>query len=389
MIKLYLATLNSGWLRREFASRVLPMLKATEGVELLWENPSKTWDHPISSNRNQIVKRFLATNCDFLMMIDDDVVPTVNPAIFCHANKDIIGFPAKVRQRVRSLNWVAYVRNPNLGEGIAGYAPVDFGRVDTDIDLLKVDAVGTGCILIHRRVLENLSAPFHCVYDDDGVCRLGTDFAFSKKASEAGFEIYVAPWAICEHFKEVGLADIMSWDDSDHRDELPQEYNLEMTGFEITQGDWRFIKYIIKEKDIKNVLEFGAGLSSILMAQLINVTSYETDQHHIDILKGMVKNGNPDIRYWGGDKISCVMSEKYDLCFVDGPAGKGVGGPGRENSIQLAAKLSDRIIVHDAGRDDEFQYQMKYLKPNFKLIAKSGHHETRCQYWERRNENNS
>lgn len=377
-IKIYLAILNKGWLRREISATVLPMMKATPGVELIWENPAKTWDHPISSNRNQIVQRFLKTDCDFLLMIDNDVVPLTNPAELVFADKDVVGMPAKVRQRVRSINWVAYVKNPDLD---GGYAPVDFFRVDTDIDLLKVDAIGTGCILVKRKVLEAIKAPFHCLYDDDGICKMGTDFAFSQRADDAGFEIYTTPQRTCEHFKEVGLADILSWDDSDGRDELPESYDLALNGFEITQGDWRFLKNIIYGEDIDTVMEFGAGLSSMLMARIADVTSYETDEKHAELIRGMSKNGNPDIRIWDGEKIP---DKKYDMIFVDGPAGIGVGGPGRETSIRIASKLSDRVVIHDAARKEEAHWQRMFLKPDFKLIAKSGHHETRCQYWKRR-----
>jgi hypothetical protein len=45
------------------------------GVKLYWEHPRKTWTHPIYSNRNAITKRFLKTDCDFLIMQDDDIIP--------------------------------------------------------------------------------------------------------------------------------------------------------------------------------------------------------------------------------------------------------------------------------------------------------------------------
>jgi len=376
-IKVYLAILNNGWLRREISATVLPQMKATPGVELVWEHPAKTWDHPISSNRNQIVRRFLQTDCDFLLMLDNDVVPLSNPLELVFASKDIVGMPAKVRQRNRSVNWVAYVKNPHVEQG---YAPVDFSRVDTDVDLLKVDAIGTGCILIKRRVLEAIPAPFHCIYDEHGVCIMGTDFAFCQRADQAGFEIYTTPQRTCEHFKEVGLADILSWDDSDGRDALPESIQLPSTGFEITQGDWRFIRGIIEKHQVATVLEFGAGLSSKLMAQIARVVSYETDEQYAQKIAGA--NGNPEIRIWDGKNLD--LDERFDLVFVDGPAGSGVGGSGREHSMRIAAKCADRIIVHDAARKHEAHWQRVYLKPEFKLIAKSGHHETRCNYWERR-----
>jgi len=374
-IKVYLAILNRGWIRREIVANILPLMKKTKGIELLWEHPNKTWDHPISSNRNRIVQRFLATDCDYLLMIDDDVVPLHNPCQLVFADKDVIGMPAKVRAKIHSLNWVAYMKNP-YGDG---YAPVDFSRVDTDIDLLEVDAIGTGCILIKRKVLEAIKAPFHIKFDDNGLCMMGTDFAFCERAKEAGFEIFTTPKLICEHFKEVGLADIMSYDDSDFRDELPIPWDY--TGFEIIQGDWRFLKRIIKDENIKTVCEFGSGLSSLLLSTIVDVESWEIDEGWIEKMK-RYSDFNTNIKKWDGKDFP--LGNHYDLVFVDGPAGEGVGGPGRSRSMEIASIVSDRVVVHDAGRPMESRWQNKWLKPKFKLISKSGHHQTRCQYWKRR-----
>lgn len=207
-IKLYLAILNTGWLRRELVHVILKMQK-TKGVKITMENLNKTFANPTCSNRNSIVKRFLATDNDFLMMIDNDVFPLHNPVDMVFADKDIIGSPAKVR-RERKLIWVAYVK----GVGKDNYIPVDFHNVDDPTaELLSVDVVGTGCILIKRKVLESIKAPFLTGFDGDGVATYGTDFAFCKKAKKAGFEIYTTPQRVCEHVKEVGLLDIWSYDD--------------------------------------------------------------------------------------------------------------------------------------------------------------------------------
>jgi hypothetical protein len=89
-------------------------MKATEGVEVQFFDPSKMWAVPVANNRNQIAKRFLETDDgDFLMMLDDDVVPLSNPAVLAFADKDIIGIPAKCRQQGNVVNWVAYVKHPS------------------------------------------------------------------------------------------------------------------------------------------------------------------------------------------------------------------------------------------------------------------------------------
>jgi len=382
MIRLYFAILNKGWLRREVMFKVIPKMNHTKGVNLVWENPDKSVGHPICSNRAKIVRRFLAyrPKCDFLMMMDDDIIPHHNPAELVYADKDIIGSPAKVRQVGQALNWVAYVQSPDDPDG---YFPVDFSLVDSSIDLLKVDIVGTGCILIRRNVLEQLDAPFLVDFDKYGECISGTDFAFCRKAGKAGFEIYTTPQRVCEHIKQMGFLNKDGYDDSDNRDSAPGRYDIPWGDFAIIQKDWAFIKDIIEKNGVKKVLEFGAGLSSLLMSEIAKVTTYETDRKWSKDIKGRMNGNALSIRNWDGKEIKAGLLQ-FDLAFVDGPLGKLNGGPGREHSIEYASVLSDRVIVHDAGREDEMRWQNKYLRPDFKMIAKNGNHQSRCQYWERR-----
>ena len=157
-IKLHVAVLNRGWIRRE-THYALNQMEKTKGVEVILHPLNRSFHNPIFANRNILSKEFLKTDCDFHMQIDDDVVPIHhNPAELVFANKDIIGCPAKVRQYGKTLSWVAFVKHPTL----EGYAPVDFSTADDTVDLLEVDVVGTGLILIRRNVLETLWIRYSC-----------------------------------------------------------------------------------------------------------------------------------------------------------------------------------------------------------------------------------
>ena len=58
---------------------------------------------------------------------------------------------------------------------------------DTKDALVRADALGTGCLLIKREVLEAISAPwFKCHENSAG----GEDFYFCQKALDAGFEVW-------------------------------------------------------------------------------------------------------------------------------------------------------------------------------------------------------
>jgi len=379
-IRVYFAILNKGWLRSEMAYSVIPKMQNTKGVELVWENPNISWGEPICSNRACIVNRFLKTDCDYLLMIDDDVIPMHNPLELVYADEDIIGSPAKVRQNPQELNWTAYVKAKDKDKD--GYYPTDFGTVSSDADLLKVDIVGTGCILIKRRVLEKLKAPFLVEFREDGTNKYGTDFAFCRRAAKAGFGIYTTPQRLCEHIKEVGLLDMTAYDDSDYRDTSPSKYGIPWGGMAITQKDWKFIKDAIEKYEVKHVLEFGAGLSSLLMAEHAIVDSFECSKEQAELITSK-ENGKVFVIIWDGKDCTLPRSH-YDMAFVDGPLGKVCGGIGRQHSIRIASENADIVIVHDAGRIDEQRWQNEYLRPDFNMVAKNGTHQSRCQLWTRK-----
>lgn len=382
--KVYLAILNNGIMRPEMTATVIPAMQKTKGISLLWEHPDKTWANPISSNRNKIVKRFLETDCDFLLMIDNDVVPLHNPCELVFADQDIIGSPALVRSAGKIMTWTAYIPH----DSGYGYSAIDLDSYDDMFDMLQVAIVGTGCILIKRKVLETLKAPFHCEFDEDGVLTYGTDFAFCRKATQAGFKVYTTMHRRCEHFKTLGFSDISGWDIVDYFDRSNSIYGMPWGGYNISQKDWHFIKLVMGYIKPKRVLEFGSGLSSLLMSEKCEVISYETDPDHAkEIGAKRTNKNNLIIKLWDGKTCpdpAELIATKIDLAFVDGPQAKVKGGVGRDEATRIAAQISDNIIVHDAGRSEEDIYQRKYLRSIFKLTRKNGTHLSRCHYWARR-----
>lgn len=386
--KVYFALLNNGPIRREMSSRVIPAMQRTPGVKLIWEDPNRTFANPISSNRNMIVKRFLQTDCDYLLMIDDDVVPLHNPCELVHQHLDVLGFPALVRSSGQVINWTAYVPH---SDGV-GYSAIDLDSFDDMFDVLEVAIVGTGCILVKRKVLEAIKAPFHSEFDDDGCQKYGTDFAFCRRATGAGFAVYTTIHRRCEHFKEVGLSNMDAWDTINYFDRSNMAYGIPWGGYAISIKDWHFIKSFVLALRPKRILEFGAGLSSLLLSEYAEVICYETDSVYKEKIetKITIKN-NLTIKLWDGINFPSEYlpnmeesSNQFDFIFVDGPKQKLKGGIGREFSLAAAAKLSDHVMIHDAGRLEEETHQRKYFRGIFRLERKSGNHLTRCHYWHRR-----
>jgi len=184
---------------------------------------------------------------------------------------------------------------------------------------------------------------------------------------------------VCEHYKTVGLLNVNHYNDIDNIDDRYRKYDMPWGGFSIEPRDWNFIKGIILEEGIKTVLEFGAGLSSLLMAEMAEVLSYEADKEWAEEIRGKA-NGNLTIGMWDGKNL--VKVKKHDLAFIDGPR----GGESRENSYRIASKFCNRIITHDSRRTADVVWQNKYLQKNFDMVSHNGHHVNSCKYWKRKAE---
>jgi len=191
-MKIYLSILNTGWIHHELAIKLPRWLRETTH-DVYFESSN---DRPIENNRNKIVKRFLTSDCDYLLMIDNDNIPARNPLELVDLGLDIVSCPVWIYQHKLVLN--IYKLDPS-DEMLV---PVDPKK---EKGLIEIDATGTGVLLTSRRVLEALKAPFERKYDEDGIEELGQDLYFSRKAKEAGFKIFSHFDYIAKHYKEINL----------------------------------------------------------------------------------------------------------------------------------------------------------------------------------------
>jgi GT2 family glycosyltransferase len=77
--------------------------------------------------------------------------------------------------------------------------------------LKAADLVGSGCMMIRRRVLDAVEKPFFRLVTDEAVTRLvdTEDFYFCRKAAKAGFSIYLDTDMPCGHVKQMNLRSMM------------------------------------------------------------------------------------------------------------------------------------------------------------------------------------
>lgn len=199
-------------------------------MRLGWERGGRLADQPLirmvgsgllSRTRNQLVATFLdRTASDWLLMIDTDEVLTL-PTF------DRLTEAATYHRPVVSgLVFGAYpgdlypTPRPSIFrlEGDRHQPLVDFPR-DT---LIPVDAAGTGCLLVHRRVLESVRQSADQQTRDwawfqDGPMPDGRwiseDLTFCARIRAAGFPIHAHTGAVLPHRKSywLGLDHFDAW----------------------------------------------------------------------------------------------------------------------------------------------------------------------------------
>ena len=191
--KIYFSILNTGWIHSDICIKLPRWLKECP-YEVYFESSNA---RPIENNRNQIVQRFLKSDCTHLLQLDNDTVPARNPLELVEYKKDIISCPVPIYDKVVFLNVFSSNQNQTLH-------PLSF----EEKGLVHIDATGTGCIMCSRRVLERIKKPFERQYNEDGIETLGLDLFFSQKANDANFEIYTHCDYISKHYKEIDLINV-------------------------------------------------------------------------------------------------------------------------------------------------------------------------------------
>lgn len=197
--KVLVSVPNTGWIHKLVTFAVIRMIFDSR-VDVVYIAP--TWT-PYEHSMNRIAVDFLKGPYDYWLSIDSDNPPLGDPLARVNSGYDVVGFPTPVwRDDCKGipLYWNAMVEQ---SEG--GYLPAN---VDC-VGLQKRDAVGSGCILFSRNVVQGVKAKygvfFERSHDKDGIVEFGADFLFCKRAIELGFKIAADYDCPCDHFVETSL----------------------------------------------------------------------------------------------------------------------------------------------------------------------------------------
>lgn len=177
--------------------------------------------------REQTVEDALQTDPEWIFFVDSDVLPPVDAfqRLRRHDEPVVSGLYYMDGEQVHPAFWVLDEENSpstvDIQDGAVLIAQPDGSsrRVFPGPNgLVGADAVGMGCLLVHRSVFDDLDRPWFRWtkgYDDHpwdlrssgGGPGISEDFFFCHKLSEAGYEIYVDTNVRCAHEKGCLLTD--------------------------------------------------------------------------------------------------------------------------------------------------------------------------------------
>lgn len=165
-----------------------------------------TYGQPVDSNRNKMVKSFLEDeDNEWLFMVDNDVVPPKDFLKMVDTGKKVVSGTVTIKKD--GVPHPVIVKQKENGE-FRRMGLDEYQEEIQDNGLVEVDSVGTGCLMIHRSVLEEMKPPwFKFLYNEDGTLKLGEDFYFGQKLQELGHDTFVHSDVLCSHYRKTDLTE--------------------------------------------------------------------------------------------------------------------------------------------------------------------------------------
>lgn len=178
--------------------------------QISWDNlvlppgtiPARAVGMNVAANRNRLVRGLAG---DWLFMTDDDMILRPDTLLRCVYVMECGRFD--VVAPLVLMRWPPFLPVAFRGTGAARRRLA----LDGATGVVEVDEVGTGCILIRRRVFEALADPWFelgQIKSDE----MGEDLYFCRKARAAGFRIAVDLDNTAGHFARFGV-----WADAANR----------------------------------------------------------------------------------------------------------------------------------------------------------------------------
>ncbi|MCP4257962.1 MAG: hypothetical protein GY774_10605 [Planctomycetes bacterium] len=205
MKKVLITVPNKGWVHKLVSLATNKLLSDRRyDSNLIYPTHS-----PFENNLHHIINDFIAGDYSYWLSIDADNPPMNNPLDLIELDKDIIGLPTPV--------WHFSGKIPGERpwyENVYKYVPEADAYKEWSIKqgCQEVDAIGTGCFIISRRVFDHSDmrkGAFTRKLNPDGTVDRGNDISFCERAKEAGFKIFAHFDYRCQHFNEIELHELI------------------------------------------------------------------------------------------------------------------------------------------------------------------------------------
>jgi hypothetical protein len=190
-----------GSLRKELAAALIVMSRdARYTVDIRFQA-----ERPYEHSLNLLARQASDEGYDYWLTLDDDQCPTRNPLDLVELDCDVVSCPAPIWMPDKSPDcpvvWNAF-RDLGLSQ-FEVHRPM--------IGLQEVDIVGSGALLIAKRVFDVLERPFLIDWDAAGRKLAGPDIAFCRRARDAGFTVWCHYDYPCHHYVTTDISEVGTW----------------------------------------------------------------------------------------------------------------------------------------------------------------------------------
>lgn len=330
----------------------------------------------VDRNRNLCVEAFLKSGADYLLFLDDDMTfpPEVGVRLASHGVDIACGLYFQRGQGKGVYpHWYRY-----LGEGPDKYGQMgqqyrscvdevyhyirilprrNEAMTVTNLQPVEIDAGATGCVLIHRRVLEAMPAPW---FRSEGATNGDMQFFYKAKMVH-GFKVWGDPGVVCGHYNSalVGVGafrDAVEGEISGARNCNTPEYWDRVHGFEAESGFRRSYPgsdsvhaHVLGmiERPGPTVVDFGCG----------RARTYER-----------LKASRPDVLYIGVDHSTAAIEDNRqaypDATWIVGDVRHLDGSePSMVNSGVADLVVSNEVIEHMDEPRELLDEMWRVLRP--------------------------
>lgn len=150
--------------------------------------------------RNLCFQRFLQGDWKVLLMVDDDVVPSVDVLNFIDI---VLAGEADIVSSVCPVIRPGLPVVPNLYEVLpTSQLGIPIQRIVSEHGLQRFDAVGFGVVAMHRKVVQKLKVCRQRT-DRNGVVTMGEDVDFCARARAEGFKVACDLDVVSDHMMTV------------------------------------------------------------------------------------------------------------------------------------------------------------------------------------------